>query len=47
METDILNELAVILNVDTDDVEPYIITGYLAVRLNPLLNVQGITKKNK
>ena len=42
---DALNELAIILNVDPDDVEPYIITGYLALRLNPLLNVQGITKK--
>jgi hypothetical protein len=44
-ETDILNELAIVLNIDPDDVEPYIIIGYLALRLNPLLNVQGITKE--
>lgn len=41
----LLDDLAICLNIDAEDVEPFVIKCYIALRLQPLLDtVPGATK---
>lgn len=41
---DVVNEFAIMLNIDEDEAEGYIIKGYIGIRLTPLKSVPGISK---
>ena len=40
----LIKDLPIILNIDRDELEPLIIKGYLAIRLEPLLGIPGATE---
>lgn len=40
----LLDDLAIVLNIDVDDLEPYIIKSYIALRLKPLLGIKYMTE---
>lgn len=41
---EIINDLAIVMNLNEDDTQEYIIKGYLALRLLPLKGIVGISE---
>ncbi len=42
--TNVLENLSIVLNIDEDLIEEYVIKAYLAIRMKPLIGTAGITE---